>query len=92
MVASMSIYMSATDGTNQRKSRASILKRLSERSHGTLEPEEIERQMADGQLQELCIEIVSADDMLVMQEIGSRLGRSPRSVPKARRPSVRGEQ
>lgn len=74
------------------KSRANILKRLSERSHGALEPEEIERQMTDGQLQELCIEIVSADDMPVVQEIGSRLGRSPKSVPVRAKRAVRGEQ
>lgn len=90
MVSSISIYMSTTDGIDQNKSRASILKRLSERSHGALEPEEIEKQMTDGQLQELCIEIVSADDMSVMQEIGSRLGRSPKSV-RAKR-AVRREQ
>lgn len=46
--------------------------------------------MTDGQLQELCIEIVSADDMPVVQEIGSRLGRSPKSVRDKR--AVRGEQ
>lgn len=84
--------MGAIDDGVCDQSRASILKHLSDRSHGAVAPEEVGRRMADGRLQELCIEIASADEMEVMQEVAMRLGRSPQAV-RAKRPNiVRGEQ
>lgn len=81
-----------TDDNGYDQSRNSILKHLSNRSHGTAAPEEIKQQMMSGWLQEVCIEIASACDMDIMQEVAMRLGQSPRQV-KTRRPvAIRGEE
>ncbi|KAF9453055.1 hypothetical protein P691DRAFT_119992 [Macrolepiota fuliginosa MF-IS2] len=69
------------------KSRATILKHLSRRSHGSVTPDEIEAQMMDGKLQELCIEITSTDEVDVMKEVSRRLGRILQPA-KANRPTV----
>lgn len=78
--------------TLEPETRTAILQHLSDRSNGTVTPEEIEERIDTLQLQELSIKITQAEEQVHMEEIAARLGKSPREVRFKRPPVVRGEQ
>lgn len=56
------------------QSRSRILQKLSDRSHGSVATEEVEKQMLDGRITELAIEIACVGSVEVMRDIAIKLG------------------
>lgn len=56
------------------QSRSLILQKLSDRSHGSVATGEVEKQMLDGRLTELAIEIACVGSVEVMRDIAIKLG------------------